>query len=1220
MSSARVSSLDSTARDEVKQIERSLAVAIRKGKWKDAAANANMIGDMYYNAGDYDMAVRFFEKQLECAENSGELAEELHAHRFCSVACIALHQWDQANEHLEEHRRLSEVLQDKKEIAYAYVNLGFYYSGRYEAISGDEESGNAPCSTSNEILEKALSSYKQASLIADSLNRADKKEILSLSLYNIGINAEFLGKHDEAILAYERLLKIVTSASHPEDYRRALLGLGLVYQSLERFEKSLECFKMLANVSSGDHESLASAYEGIAKNLENLGNELDAVQAWKIMLKHVKVIGNQSAQEEIAERLKYLKLQIEGKLKRKDLLSDLTVYHARGQIRKEAVTLSEICKIEFDLDMIEECERHSLELRILADKLEDSNLSLDVKEYLSKCYMMKGNNSHALTLIDEAVSEILNQGQNIKAFNLLIRFCESIPVEVSNRTILFEKLEKAFSVCTTRILRERATEEIRELLKDWDMKIEELPFGNLILKQNFVTHPRLNVGKAKIVKKAACGKKTISDSEEDDGFIENGNFDSEGIPNNVCFDSNGPGFVNDKTIKAREAILIEDKDSEIPLIMDLSRSTKENLEYIIDQSSLKSVEEKVYAYLELGSRYLRRHDVTRALSLLQEGRGLALPPVLNAKFSQESAKLLQKSSLFESGDDFFLIAYTEASKLGSPLKVAEILYDWSSLLMEWGDDIFSSEDCIISADEKYEIASSKLKEGLGYVDQIFETSSSLLLGVKIKIALGRSLEYLHCYNESLDNLENARKSLSSVDDLNSVLGADCLFTISLTYQSMNKLSTAKRDLETAIDYYEMCGAHDGFVKAELAYAGILMDQRLFSEAKARIVKVEKYVEDNELNSKDYHDLVAGIRSEKNKLDQTLKSVLNLQQEIQYSQRLINSKDRFNALVDVIYDSYSLKEYSVASQYAIKFQRMFSASAVDLKTYCVVNHILADCLFNLEQYSKAVDISRDLLRMSNLTDDDRVEALMHLARNLNALNKPENEIEAAFLEAFEISKSASESKRKDLFIEAIWFQRLRGNCDRIENLRKLFRKQEKGIWSTKSSHYLNDNLASSSLGKNLLETSAQRGSLKKRRVSQESEILSREKEPICTSRYVENKLESCEPTEVINLYSDELQTGEASTLCTQESCEKKISNQSSKSQNSSPTQCLEETKTAHPTSIRILVDNQVFLIPISGNNRAQTVQWLKEEAARRYLKIYVRNSPFFKIQALILSII
>lgn len=240
------------------------------GQNETTAASYNIIGSVYWNLGEYDKALEYYNKDLEIQK---EVFGEKHNDTAGSYTGIGLvykdlGDYDEALKLYNKALEINKVVlgENHPDTAASYNNIGIVYDelGDYDKaleyyfkgleikknVLGENHSDTA--SSYNNIgniysrlgdYDKALEYYIKAWEIKKDVLGENHPDTAS-SYNNIGAVYYYLDDYDKALEYYNKALEIrkaVLGENHP-DTAMSYNNIGLVYSILEDYDKALEYF------------------------------------------------------------------------------------------------------------------------------------------------------------------------------------------------------------------------------------------------------------------------------------------------------------------------------------------------------------------------------------------------------------------------------------------------------------------------------------------------------------------------------------------------------------------------------------------------------------------------------------------------------------------------------------------------------------------------------------------------------------------------------------------------------------------------------------------------------------------------------------------------------------------------------------------------------------------------------------------------------------------
>jgi signal transduction histidine kinase len=161
----------------------------------------------------YDKALDFLLQAMNEFESVNDTLEIAHCDDFIGYVYLSSRDFSNAHAYFSKALRLNKKIRNFPRIAENYMHMGSNY-------------------ILHDSLEKGLSYYTVSLLIADSLNMQKEKVDL---LNNIGYAYARLGKHEDALRQFYKVLELV--GSRPDDFIRssAMVNIARGYLSLKNY-------------------------------------------------------------------------------------------------------------------------------------------------------------------------------------------------------------------------------------------------------------------------------------------------------------------------------------------------------------------------------------------------------------------------------------------------------------------------------------------------------------------------------------------------------------------------------------------------------------------------------------------------------------------------------------------------------------------------------------------------------------------------------------------------------------------------------------------------------------------------------------------------------------------------------------------------------------------------------------------------------------------------
>lgn len=219
----------------------------------NTAMSYNNIGMVYYNQGNYDLALEYYQKALDIYEKIQGVEQERTATSYNNIGLV-YHVKGNYNQTLEYLQKALDIYEkvlgvEHERTAGFYNNIGVYF-----ASLGD--------------YMKALEFYSEALDIYEKVLGVEH-ELTAVSYSNIGKIYYYLDEYDQALEYYLKALEIfekVLGAEHP-DTAALYNNIGMVYfnwgdndQALEYYHKAL---KIHRKILGENNSNTATSYNNI---------------------------------------------------------------------------------------------------------------------------------------------------------------------------------------------------------------------------------------------------------------------------------------------------------------------------------------------------------------------------------------------------------------------------------------------------------------------------------------------------------------------------------------------------------------------------------------------------------------------------------------------------------------------------------------------------------------------------------------------------------------------------------------------------------------------------------------------------------------------------------------------------------------------------------------------------------------------------------------------
>jgi tetratricopeptide (TPR) repeat protein len=206
--------------------------------------------------GDYDQALKCYEKSLTIMEQLGDLQGVGMAYSSIGLYFADKGEYDKALEFYIEDSKIREELDDEQGVGIFYHNIGqiAYARGEYD---------------------KALDCYEKCLKICEKLG---DQQGIGMAYNNIGAIFEDQGALDKAIGYYEKSLKISEKLGHQRDTCVATVNIGLIFFDKGDYGMALECNKKCLAMAEkiGDKRLLTYVLNCLSDSLIKSGDTQDA--------------------------------------------------------------------------------------------------------------------------------------------------------------------------------------------------------------------------------------------------------------------------------------------------------------------------------------------------------------------------------------------------------------------------------------------------------------------------------------------------------------------------------------------------------------------------------------------------------------------------------------------------------------------------------------------------------------------------------------------------------------------------------------------------------------------------------------------------------------------------------------------------------------------------------------------------------------------------------
>jgi tetratricopeptide (TPR) repeat protein len=250
-----------------------LEVARAQGERTREAVLLNEVGSLYYNKGEFNKSLEYFERSQTIFEGIGDrggLAESL---RVRGNIYREKGLWDEAMKYFEHSLALYDEVGDRAGLARALIDIGIIYCDRG-------------------LLSEALEHYEHSRAIWEEIGDRDG---LAYSFKTIGYVYNIKGASEKALEYYERCRAIWEELGHQAGLANVLNHIGSIYNNRGLWDKALEYHERSRMICDeiGDPGVLASSFNGIGSIYKNRG-------VWDKALEHYE--RSRAIEEEIGDR------------------------------------------------------------------------------------------------------------------------------------------------------------------------------------------------------------------------------------------------------------------------------------------------------------------------------------------------------------------------------------------------------------------------------------------------------------------------------------------------------------------------------------------------------------------------------------------------------------------------------------------------------------------------------------------------------------------------------------------------------------------------------------------------------------------------------------------------------------------------------------------------------------------------------------------------------
>ncbi|XP_014616717.1 PREDICTED: tonsoku-like protein isoform X8 [Polistes canadensis] len=458
----------------------------RDGNLQQLAEIIKELGDLYYQTGKFEDALKEYHQQLEVCEILNDELNTAVAHRMIGETYTSLGNYEDAlihlNEYLEGAKKVKNLLEEQR----AFATLGRTYFCFADTLS--EESDKK-----KNVLVDAKKAYTRSICLCNELENSNIKleEMMTMRtrlLLNLGLVLEAQEEPEQAIDLIEKAATLCKKHKLDEDLHRINIALATIYENQGKTELALQHLDAAADVNNISLKAVArlTKTELLLKN----GKWTDAR---KIL---VSLFLTKGLPENINEQVeKYLRIVVticrneENLIIEDDISVKLKLYETLGDA---AVVVNSFEKaIDYYREMLKCAEDSGSEkigaaLTSLAQTLRDVDrydeaLQYAVKE-LELCNDPREICRSALFLADLQIATKSSDGEIKKSFHLALSTVEQskdnkLQISVLKNFLLY--LEKIEDKDTKEMIQEKLNSLTNHLIDEESESESEIESVNI---------------------------------------------------------------------------------------------------------------------------------------------------------------------------------------------------------------------------------------------------------------------------------------------------------------------------------------------------------------------------------------------------------------------------------------------------------------------------------------------------------------------------------------------------------------------------------------------------------------------------------------------------------------------------------------------------------------------------------------------------------------------
>ncbi len=273
----------------VEYAKQGLEISQKTGNENGTSICLNSLGGAYYNLGNFDMALNYYEKRFRLTTKMRDTLGMAGSMDNISIVMIHKGEYEKALDLRSKSNKIYLKAGDLVHMANGYVWIGNIYK-----IKGDLAEALRHYLEANKIFEannkenplatsfvnmasiyRTLKQYDKSIQYAqqakDIFNRLGDLNAEGVSLYRLALAYDESGEKGKALPALEEARRIFTQVEN--DYFLQIINgyLGLEYRNNQEYDRALECFKSSLDYGyvSGDKSIIGTSLHNIATILSD---------------------------------------------------------------------------------------------------------------------------------------------------------------------------------------------------------------------------------------------------------------------------------------------------------------------------------------------------------------------------------------------------------------------------------------------------------------------------------------------------------------------------------------------------------------------------------------------------------------------------------------------------------------------------------------------------------------------------------------------------------------------------------------------------------------------------------------------------------------------------------------------------------------------------------------------------------------------------------------